>query len=316
MKKLRIAFLGTPDVSVPFLDKILNLSFCETAGVITQPDRPNGRGLSLRPSPVSVFAEKKGLKIYKPAKRIDLNRAVAELAPDIGFTVAYGRIISETALASAGTGFLNVHFSLLPKYRGAAPVQRSIMNGEKETGVSIFWLDKGMDTGPMCLQRKIRLPQEYDAGALFGSLSALGLEMTEQVLSDVAAGSVSRTPQEGEPSLAPMLGTEDSALDFNKTAEHNYNLVRGLSMGPQARFFILKNGSPSAVIVTAAGFSDQENGRAARGEITFVDKDGSVGIRCLSGDLILKTIKPEGKKNMPAAAFLNGLRLKKGSSLV
>lgn len=314
MQKLRLAFLGTPDIACPFLRRAA-ASGHEVAGVISQPDRPVGRGLKLCCAPVNALAGELEIKAYKPANRRELHAALAELKPDLGVVVAYGRLIPEETLALARYGFLNVHFSLLPKYRGAAPVQWALINGEKVTGVTLFWLDKGMDTGPVFLRRSEPVLESDDAASLFTRLTAAGADLLAEGLARVAAGDAAREPQAGEPSLAPKLTAADAVLDFSRPAAELLGRVRGLACGAKARFFLERDGRRTAVQVLSAALPAAPARDAAPGSVLTVEPGGGFVVKCGVGGLLLKTLRPEGKKEMPAADFLNGLRLKPGDPL-
>ena len=197
MSKLRIVFLGTPEIACGFLSHIA-VSGYEIAGAISQPDRPVGRGLSLCCTPVNALAEELCIRAFKPVSKRELHTVVSELKPDLAVVVAYGRLIPAETLTLARIGFLNVHFSLLPKYRGAAPVQWALINGEKTTGVTLFWLDEGMDTGPIFLRREERVLESDDAASLFSRLSALGADLLGEGLKKISAGEIIREPQTGE----------------------------------------------------------------------------------------------------------------------
>ncbi|HAN04611.1 MAG TPA: methionyl-tRNA formyltransferase [Elusimicrobia bacterium] len=314
MQKLRLAFLGTPDIACPFLRRAA-ASGHEVAGVISQPDRPVGRGLKLSCAPVNALAGELEIKAYKPANRRELHEAVAELKPDLGVVVAYGRLIPEETLALARYGFLNVHFSLLPKYRGAAPVQWALINGEKVTGVTLFWLDKGMDTGPVFLRRSEPVLESDDAASLFARLTDAGADLLAEGLARVAAGDIAREPQAGEPSLAPKLTGADALLDFSRPAAELLGRVRGLACGARARFFLERDGRRTAVQVMSAALPAAPGPDGAPGSVLAVEPGGGFVVKCGVGGLLLRTLKPEGKKEMPAADFLNGLRLKPGDLL-
>ncbi|PKM97558.1 MAG: methionyl-tRNA formyltransferase [Elusimicrobia bacterium HGW-Elusimicrobia-3] len=314
MQKLRLAFLGTPDIACPFLRRAA-ASGHEVAGVISQPDRPVGRGLKLCCAPVNALAGELELRAYKPANRRELHAAVAELKPDLGVVVAYGRLIPEETLALARYGFLNVHFSLLPKYRGAAPVQWALINGEKVTGVTLFWLDKGMDTGPVFLRREEPVLESDDAASLFARLVSVGEDLLAEGLARVAAGDIAREPQAGEPSPAPKLTAADALLDFSRPAPELLGRVRGLACGARARFFLERDGRRTAVQVMSAALPTGPERGGAPGSVLAVEPGGGFVVKCGVGGLLLKTLKPEGKKEMPAADFLNGLRLKPGDLL-
>jgi methionyl-tRNA formyltransferase len=314
VQKLRLAFLGTPDIACPFLAAAAK-SGHEVAGVVSQPDRAAGRGMKLCCAPVNALAGELCLPAFKPASRAELHSVLAGLKPDLGVVVAYGRLIPEETLALARLGFLNVHFSLLPKYRGAAPVQRALMDGEKVTGVTLFWLDKGMDTGPVFLKREVPVQDSDDAASLFARLSAAGTELLAEGLRRAAAGEIAREPQAGEPSMAPKILPSDAKLDLSWPAERVLNRVRGLACGPRARFTMPYQGRLLTVQLLSAAPAPGPVREAAPGTVLAVEPSGGIVVKCGSGGLLVNTVKPEGKKEMRAADFLNGMRLKPGDKL-
>ena len=313
-KKMRTVFLGTPDIAVPFLETVLKSPYCETIAVLSQPDRPSGRGMKMQPSPVSRKAAEYGIPVYKPAKKKEIHSVIQELKPDIAITCAYGRIILEETLAIAKQGFLNVHFSLLPKYRGAAPVQRALMAGEKESGVSIFWLDKGMDTGDILMSKPLTIEISDDAETLFAKMTELGTGMLSDTLALCAAGNAPRIPQQGEATYAAMISPEEALFDFNAAAQEIHDRIRGLACGPKARFIMNIPGKPpQSVQVFSTLPYNEDFGQKQPGTIAKVEKGGGFYVKCKIGSLYIKEVKPEGKKTMKGSDFLNGARLKAGS---
>lgn len=322
MNKLRVVFLGTPAIACGFLTRIAAAGH-ELAGVVSQPDRQAGRGLKLCCSPVSALAGEMCVNVFKPASRQELHAVIAQLKPDICVVVAYGRLIHPETLALARYGFLNVHFSLLPKYRGAAPVQWALMRGEKVTGVTLFWLDKGMDTGPVFLCREAAVTESDDAASLFSRLSSIGTELLLEGLEKVAAGAIIRAPQTGVPSAAPKLTAAVVCLDFSRPAGDILGQVRGLACGPRARFNLEVPGRTIAVQVlsaalpqkTAGGDLSLHSADAVPGTILSVEAGGGFIVKCGIGELLVTNVKPDGKKEMSGADFLNGLRIKPGDRL-
>lgn len=316
MQKLRVVFLGTPGIACPFLSRTAG-SGHEVAGVISQPDKAAGRGMKLCCAPVNALAGELCLQAYKPATRAELHSVIAELKPDLGVVVAYGRLIPEETLALARLGFLNVHFSLLPKYRGAAPVQWALINGEKVTGVTLFWLDRGMDTGPVFLRREVPVEDSDDAASLFARLTAAGTDLLAEGLLKAASGELAREPQRGEPSLAPKIAPSDARLSFDSmTADGILGRVRGLACGPRARFTIPHQGRLLTVQVLSAARAPEPPASALPGSVLSVEPGAGFVVKCGVGGLLVRTVKPEGKREMPAADFLNGLRLRPGDRLV
>ncbi|HBE87544.1 MAG TPA: methionyl-tRNA formyltransferase, partial [Elusimicrobia bacterium] len=200
----RLVFLGTPGTACPFLESLVSAGF-EVAGVIAQPDRPVGRGMKMCCPPVKNSALALNLPVFQPSSGAELNEALTALRPDLGVVVAYGRLIKKEELALPPLGFINLHFSLLPKYRGAAPVQWSLINGETETGVTVFRLDEGMDTGPVVASARTPVDPAEDSPALFGRLTELGRGLLVSAVREIAEGRAAFTPQSGEPSHAPKI---------------------------------------------------------------------------------------------------------------
>ncbi|MDP2865104.1 MAG: methionyl-tRNA formyltransferase [Elusimicrobiota bacterium] len=314
MSKLKIVFLGTPGIACGFLRRIA-ASGHEVIGAVSQPDRPVGRGLKLACAPVNALAEELRFRAFKPATKRELHDVISELKPDLAVVVAYGRLIPPETLALARFGFLNVHFSLLPKYRGAAPVQWALINGEKTTGVTLFWLDEGMDTGPVFLRREERVLESDDAVSLFGRLSALGGGLLEEGLEKISAGQIVREPQTGEASAAPKLTTGMALLDFSLTAAELLGKVRGLACGPRPRFSLELPDRKLTVQVLSASLPEGPFKNGPPGAVLSVEPDGGFIVKCGVGGLLIRTVRPEGKKEMPGADFLNGLRLKPGDAL-
>ncbi len=314
MSKLRIIFLGTPGIACGFLRRIA-ASGHEVIGVVSQPDRPVGRGLKLTCAPVNALAGELCFRTFKPATKRELHEVISELKPDLAVVVAYGRLIPPETLALARLGFLNVHFSLLPKYRGAAPVQWTLINGEKTTGITLFWLDEGMDTGPVFLRREEPILESDDAASLFARLSASGAALLEEGLAKVSAGEIIREPQTGEPTSAPKLTAELTRLDFSLPAAVLLGRVRGLACGPKPRFSLELPDRKLAVQVLSAALPEAPFKDGPPGAVLSVEPGGGFIVKCGVGGLLIRTVKPEGKKEMPGSDFLNGLRLKPGDTL-
>lgn len=298
---MNTVFFGTPSVAVPFLELLAKRA--RVVGVVSQPDKPSGRKLAVLPTPVKAAALRLGLPVHQPLKPADL-----DLSADLAVVVAYGRLLKPKTLNAFKLGALNVHFSLLPKYRGAAPVQWSLVHGETKTGVTLFWLDEGMDTGPVLLQRELDVAAEDDAGTLLEKLTRLGVSALDEALTQILAGKVVREPQKGEASMAPLIKREDAALSFQMTAQEAHGKVRGFRLWPKAHFKGL------IILKTALdpGSSDKAPG-------TIVDVDRTRGILVQFGSrsrLWFLTVQPEGKDQMSAVEFLNGLRLRPGALLL
>jgi methionyl-tRNA formyltransferase len=309
---MKTIFFGTPETAVPFLRLLSGKT--QVVAVVSQPDRPSGRGLEVSPTPVKAAALELGLKVLQPAKPSDIAAELKALGADFGVVVAYGRILKPDALASTRLGLLNAHFSLLPKYRGAAPVQWSLVRGETKTGVSLFWLDEGMDTGPVQAMLETDILPDEDAPILLARLTTLGVALLEKTLTDLAAGTVVRRVQVGEGSLAPLIKREDARLDLSRGAEDLHNLVRGFRSWPRA-WLELANGKVLALKTAMPEASDPPAG-GSPGRILSVGRNKGILVECGSRSrLWFLDVQPEGKKPLNAAEFANGLRLAAGGFL-
>ena len=310
---LRTIFFGTPETAVPFLRLLAKRT--EVLAVVSQPDRPAGRGLAVAPTPVKAAARELGLKVFQPAKPSDAAADLKALGADLAVVVAYGRILKADSLAATRLGFMNAHFSLLPKYRGAAPVQWSLVRGEKKTGVSLFWIDEGMDTGLIQAMRETPIDPGEDAGALLARLTMLGVEMLDAELSALADGKVERRPQTGEPTLAPLIKREDARIELSRPATEIHDLVRGFRLWPRA--YLERAGVPRLLVLrTALAAASDPVGRGRPGCILAVDRERGILVECgSSGRLWFLDVQPEGKKTLNAADFANGLRLAAGGFL-
>jgi methionyl-tRNA formyltransferase len=299
-------FLGTPALAVPFLERLHQKT--KVAAVITSPDQPAGRGYSVKAPEVKVSAQKLSLPILQPEtlKVPAVVDQIRVLGADVGIAVAYGKLLPKNVLSIPKQGFLNVHFSLLPKYRGAAPIQWALINGEQETGVTIFWLDEGMDTGPIFLQKKIAIQPEDDADSLRNKLVELGVIMLTEALELMEKGQFKREPQTGAASKAPILKKEDGRIDWSKPAETIWNQLRGMTPWP---------GTHSGMVKILKAKPIFETHKAAPGTfVRLVTGEGPI-VECGSHSLALLQVQPEGKKPMSAWSWWQGARLKLGDKL-
>ncbi|KAF0125163.1 MAG: methionyl-tRNA formyltransferase [Elusimicrobia bacterium] len=316
----RLVFLGTPGTACPFLESLVSAGF-EVAGVIAQPDRPVGRGMKMCCPPVKNSALALNLPVFQPASGAELREAVAALKPDLGVVVAYGRLIKKEVLSLPPLGFINLHFSLLPRYRGAAPVQWSLINGETETGVTVFRLDEGMDTGPVVASVRTPVDPAEDAPALFARLTELGRALLVSSVREIGAGRASFTPQSGEPSHAPKIRPALSFLSPSMTPAAAFDLFRGLACGPRARF-----ATPAGMTVqvlkaslrppTVDTIPHGVHGAGVPGTVGHVEPGRGFFVRFTGGSLFLEELKPEGRGPVGAADFLNGARLVPGDALI
>lgn len=304
---MRVVFFGTPDVAVSSLHAVLASSH-HVVGVVTQPDRARGRGRSITPSPVKGVATEHELPVLQPAspKEDGFVDRLRSLEPDVFAVVAYGHILPPLVLAVAPA--MNVHFSLLPRYRGAAPVQRALMDGVTETGVSIFLLEPTVDTGPILARATIPVGPEETAADVFARLAPLGAEMLVRALDDLSAGALAPQPQDDSTaSPAPKITAQEAVIDWTRSAREVANLVRALNPRPGA--FTSFRGKRMTVwrAVPAQGEGGPGTVLAAPDE-RFLVAAGS-------GALSLEEVQPEGKRAMAGAAFARGYRPQPGEQL-
>ena len=314
---MKLLFFGTPEEAVPFLESCVRNH--DVRAVVTRPDRPAGRGLALQSPAVKGAAEKFAVRVLQPEKPSDILPELKAAQADAAVVVAYGKLLPRSVLDATRLGFLNVHFSLLPSYRGASPMERALMNGERRSGVTVFWLDEGMDTGPVQTSRETQLTDDDDAFSLKSRMIALGVETLQSALEQIARGDIHKTPQSGTPSLAPKLSREEARLDFDRPAAEIHNRVRALAAGPRAFVQLEKRGSVQLVTTrldadpSAPGTKDA-NGPLP-GTVVRIDKSDGILIQCRPGRIWVVVVQPEGKRQIAAADFANGLRLKPGERI-
>ncbi len=299
---MRILFMGTPEFAVASLRRLVEAGHT-ICGVLTQPDKPRNRGHKVTFSPVKEYALSVGLDVYQPVTLRDeaALELVKGLAPELTVVAAYGKLLPEAILAVPPLGSINVHSSLLPKYRGAAPINWAILNGEETTGVSIMYMAKALDAGDVILQKSTPIGPDEDAPALTARLAQLGAEALSETVTALAAGTADRTPQnEAEMTYAPMLGRELSAMDWTRSAADLSCQVRGLIPWPCAQAEIA--GTRFKVYRTAPGGATDK----APGTLLSAGKQG-IEVACGDGrSLYLTEIQAEGGKRMSAAAYLLG----------
>lgn len=310
MHKLKTIFFGTPEISVPYLELLHELT--EVQLVVTQADKPRGRGMHITACPVKQRALQLGLPVRSPEKMKDIFQQVQQIPFDLGVAVAFGKIFRPDFLALAKLGILNVHFSLLPLLRGAAPVQHSLFQNFKKTGVSVFWIEPGLDDGPLFLQKQITIDPQDNAETLFQKLIPLGLDALRQALSQIVSGKIIKTPQQGTPTLAPMIGKEQALLNFHDmTAEQIHHKVRGLACGPRARATLHLNGKDELLQILHTQLGTYTAEHALPGSVLAVESTQGILVKCKEGCIWISQVHPAGKKPMSAAAFANGRGIKK-----
>lgn len=313
---MKILFMGTPDFAVFSLNALFDYtknSNDEICGVITQPDKPKGRGYTLLPPPVKSFALEAGLKVYQPETLKDeaFTKLLEELSPDLITVVAYGKILPKNVIDFPKYGCINVHGSLLPEYRGAAPMQRAIIDGKDKTGITIMYMAEGLDTGDMLLKKELIINENDNFEDIHDGLGALGAKMLTEIIPMLKNGTATRTPQNDELSTyAKKITKEDCLIDFSKDAGTIHNQIRGLSPTPLS-FTHTPNGKLLKII--EAKISDTDTPHENYGEV--ISLDGSIEVACGKGSLHLCRVLPEGKSRMGASDFIRGRNISIGDKL-
>lgn len=309
---MRIVFMGTPDFAVPCLKVLLSKNY-DLAGVVTQPDRAKGRGKKLAPPPVKVLAEEAGIPVYQPEKikTKEFTEVLKSIKPDVIVVVAFGQVLSQEILDIPPLGCINVHASLLPKYRGAAPINWCIINGESKTGITTMYMDKGLDTGDMLLKKEIEIGENETAGELHDRLMELGAAALSETLELLEKGELVRTPQNGgEATYAPIMTKSLGRIDWSKSAVEVRNLIRGTYPWPGA--FSAYCGRIFKIM--SAEVCDADVKHDNYGCITRVEKE-SIVVSCGTGSLRIKELQFENEKRMSAEAYLRGHEIKAGTIL-
>lgn len=324
---LRAVFMGTPDFAAAILERLLPTDYLNIVAVYTQPDRPAGRGKSLCRPPVKELAEERGIAVEQP---LDFKQtpqgdaavaALAAYAPDVLLVAAYGLILPQRVLDIPKTMPLNVHASLLPKYRGAAPIQRAIMQGEAVTGVTIMRMEAGLDSGPILMQRAVGIGINDTSADLHAELAEEGAELLLMALQRLLAGTLHEIPQDhARATHAPKLRKEEGLLDFSRNTQELHAHIRGVTPWPGASMVLHREGQPDLVVQVEPGVFPLTDGMkqtlAAHGEPEMRASpacaqvigltDGALLLTCREGGYAFTAFRPAGRKNMDAAAFYNG----------
>ncbi|MBQ8062697.1 MAG: methionyl-tRNA formyltransferase [Clostridia bacterium] len=304
---MKIVFMGTPDFAVSSLERLIAEGH-EVVGVFTQPDKPRGRKHILTPPPVKECALKHGIPVYQPEslKNGEAMPILSELQPDLIVVAAFGMLLKSDVLHFPKYGCINVHASLLPKYRGAAPINKCILEGETETGVTTMLMDEGLDTGDMLLSETVSIGENETAGELFDRLAVLGGNVLQKTLEALEAGNLTRTPQDDSQSTyAGMLSKEDSPVDWSRSAQKVHDQVRGLSPWPAA--FTEREGQSLKIHRTqlAPEVTDELTGLAGAGAL-YAEK-GRLFVRCGDGHYVeLLEVQPQGSRKMDTKSYLLG----------
>lgn len=307
---MRVVFLGTPDFAVPSLVALIKNGY-DIVGVFTQPDRPAKRGHKLMAPPVKQCAQEHSLNVFQfeKIKSEEGVKALKALNPDIMITAAFGQILSKEVLDIPKYGCINVHGSLLPKYRGAAPIQWAIINGEKITGVTTMYTDIGLDTGDIILKKEIEIKKDETAGELFDRMAPIGADLLIETLKEIEKGNLKREKQnENEATHYPMLKKEMGKMDFNKDANDIYNLVRGVTPWPGAYFML----GEDVIKVLKVNVTDEHTNKEPGTVIKASPKEGLI-IACKNGAIEIEFLRAPSGKQMSAKDFLLGRKTSTGT---
>ncbi len=309
---MKLVYMGTPDFAVNPLEALVEAGYPVEA-VITQPDKPKGRGKTLLPTPVKEEAQKHGITVYQPEKVKDpaFIKILEEIGPDLIIVAAFGQIIPKAVLDLPRYGCINIHASLLPKYRGAAPIQYAVIDGEKESGVTIMKMGTGLDTGDMIAKVSVPLDKEETGGSLFDKLSKAGAELLVRTLPSIFDGTAvyEKQPAESPTPYASMITKEMGRMDFHKDAEQLERLVRGLDPWPSAYTYL-----DGKVLKVWKSEVSREETAAEPGTVIRTDRKG-IYVSCGKEVLILTELQLAGKKRMSADAFLRGYAVREGMIL-
>lgn len=318
---MKILFMGTPDFAVESLDKLYELGF-EICGVVTTPDRPAGRGMKLVMSPVKEYAIQKGLKLFQPekiTKNEEFKDEIRKLNPDLVCVVSYGVILPKSFLSIPELGCINVHPSMLPKYRGPAPIQWAILNGDKTTGVTIMYLNEKMDAGDIITQKEVEIEENETTGELWNRLSKIGADLLGNVVQNIDNGKIERTSQPEEYTLAPMLNKEMSKINWNeKSAIEIHNLIRGLN--PIMGTYSYLNGKKikiwKSIFMAEEDMKDfdikEDINCLKNGTVVVSDSKKGLFIKAQNGIIKVLEIQGENAKRMPISDFLRGTQINAG----
>ncbi len=305
---LRVVFMGTPDFSVPTLSEIVSAGH-DVVGVYTQPPRPAGRGMEPRKSPVHAFADEATIPVFTPKtlRRPDVQEEFANLAPDVAVVAAYGLLLPRPILDAPAFGCLNLHASRLPRWRGAAPIQRAIMAGDKETGVMVMKMEEGLDTGPVALADRLLIGPDATAGEIHDQLALMGATLMLTALAMLETGGLSFTPQPKEGvTYAPKISKEETRIDWTKPGPEVHNHIRGLSPYPGAWYEALLGGKAERIKVLRSVLVP---GKGEAGQLL----DANLTVACGSQAVRLTQVQRAGKRPMGGADFLRGFPLGKGT---
>ena len=320
---LDIVFMGTPDFAKESLEAIYNAGH-NIIAVITNPDRPKGRGMKMIASPVKEFAIEKSIPVLQPEKIREIKDTLEQINPDLFCVVAYGKVLPQDILDIPKKGSINVHGSLLPQYRGAAPIQWAVLNGDKKTGITTMYMNAGMDTGDMILQEEVQIGEDETTGELWDRLSKIGAKLLVETVDKIEKGTAPRIPQSGEITMAPMLNKEMARIDWiNKNSKEIKNLVRGLN--PIMGAYTTYNGKKIKIwragsieldefIENHPEFADYKISlnNMEGGAVIYSDIKQGLYVKAKTGIVIIQEVQAENAKKMPVQDFLRGNLIQTG----
>jgi len=298
---VRVLFAGSPDAALPCLRALVEAGV-QVVGVLTQPARPVGRKRVLTPTPVEFFANEQGLAVFTPSSPEETSAALKACSPDVAIVVAYGRLLDQTALEALPQGWWNVHFSLLPRWRGAAPVAHAIVQGDRETGISLFRLEKGLDTGPIASMSRVPIAAQDTTGTLLTKLAARAPAMVLELLADLASQSVSLSEQTGDVTLAPKPLSEDGNIVWSQPWERVYQQFRAMTPEPGA--YAQRSDTSDRVNILEM---TPATGEAAMAPGSLRVGDEGILVGTASDPVTLRMVKPAGKNQMKAVDWFRGL---------
>ena len=310
---MRLIFFGTPEIAAPSLEYLINKQDIDVAAVVTQPDRPSGRGNKLTPPPVKVTALKYEIQVFQPnsiRKEPELIETLKQLNADVFISFAFGQILSQEVIDIPRLGIINLHASLLPKYRGANPIQRAIVNGDKVTGVTTMLTSIGVDEGDIILKKEIEINEDMNSAELAQKIAEISPKLIYESIIGLNNGTIVPAPQNhGAATRAPKFKKEDGIIDWSDSAINIHNRVRGLYPWPSA--YTAYNNTLLKIISTKVLKDEKNVNNCAQGEIMDIIKEG---IKVATGDgiILIKQLQPAGKKEMDAKSWANGAKIYKG----
>ncbi len=313
---MRIGFMGTPDFAVPCLEALTAADFIDVVGVVSQPDRRRGRGQKLQPTPVKKVALKHNLEVFQPEK-ISTPEGIKKLEEwnlDLMVVVAYGQILKEEVLNVPQLGCINIHASLLPEYRGAAPIHRAIIGGQKKTGITTMHMDVGMDTGDMILKEEVKITDTDTVGTLHDKLSTVGASLIVETLSQVKDNIAPRVEQDDKlATYAPKIDKKEGEINWADDAQSIWNLIRGMNPWPGS--YTYYQGDLLKLWKSEVYQDNLKNTKSEAGTIVAVDNDLGIIVQTGQGQILLKELQPASKQRMTATDYLRGYQIKVGDKL-